>query len=86
MLSKSCVEKMAKSAHLKTLKNYSRVCFFRNVDRVDTLLEDRINVLILKPDFEVDANLQQMVNLNGSVFELHVIVTIKTQVNLNGMV
>ena len=30
---------------------HCRVCFFRNIDRINTLLEDRIDVLILNSDF-----------------------------------
>ena len=50
--------------------------FFNNFEETYALIEDRIDVLILKPDFEVDGSLQQIIDLNGSTFELHVIVTI----------
>ena len=46
-------------------------------DKIDTLLEDRIGVLILKPGYEVDGNLQQNIHLSGCIFELQVIVTNK---------
>ena len=48
---------------------HRRVWFFNDFG------EDRIDVLILKPDFQVSGNLPHMPNLNGPVFELHMIVT-----------
>ena len=66
---------------------HRRVLFINNFEEIDTLMEDIIEVSILKPGFEVDGSLQQIIDLNGSKFELHVIFMIKkTSVHLNGMV
>ncbi len=44
---------------------HHRVYFFSNFDKTDALLEDRTDILILKPDYEVDGDLQQNIDLNG---------------------
>ena len=50
--------------------DHNGVLFINNFNKLETGVDNNNEVLILTPDYEVDRDLEQIIRINNSTFEL----------------